>query len=336
MSKKTRMIMVGAGGMARSHIRKLLLQQATTKIVSLCEPSDDAYRTTAQLFKDAGVKPPPNQPDLEKLLSEREGALDAAFIITPHVYHHAQATMCMEAGLDVLLEKPMVMNADEARSVIRTRDRTGRLLTVAFQSSLSPYINQAIEWIRSGAAGNITAIHASVWQSWKTEQTGTWRQNPKMSGGGFLFDTGAHLLNAVVRLADDDFDEVAAWMDNRGAPVDILTAAMGRLKSGVLVTIGACGETVTTWDADVKVFGTQMILETDVWGAWLKVKRQGSKQFRSVPPLEWRGVWESFLAVRAGEIANPSPPELGLRLALLWDAIQASARQGGRPVKCGA
>jgi predicted dehydrogenase len=328
------MILVGAGGMARHHIRRLLLQQDTTKVVALCEPNAEQYKLSAQLFKDAGVKAPPNEPDLEKLLGEREGELDAAFIITPHVYHHAQATMCMEAGLDVLLEKPMVMNAQEARSLIRTKDKTGRLLTVAFQSSLSPYVNKALAWIRNGDAGELTAIHANVWQSWKVEQTGAWRQEPKMAGGGFLFDTGAHLLNIVVRLADEDFDEVAAWMDNRERKVDIITTAMGRLKSGKFVTIGACGDTVKSCEANVKVFGTKMILETDVWGAWLRVRRDGSKKFRPHKKLEWRGVWESFLAVRAGEIENPSPPELGLRLALLWDAINESARQGGKPVKC--
>ena len=42
-----------------------------------------AYRATAQVFKEAGVRTPPNQPDLEKLLSEREGEIDASFIITP-------------------------------------------------------------------------------------------------------------------------------------------------------------------------------------------------------------------------------------------------------------
>ncbi len=41
---------------------------------------------------------------------------------------------------------------------------------------------------------------------------------------------------------------------------------------------------------------------------------------------------EQFLAVRAGDITNPSPPEIGLRMAKVWDAIQASARQKGRPV----
>lgn len=58
--------------------------------------------------------PPLNQPHLPQLLAEYEHQLDAAFIITPHVCHHDQAKACLEAGLDVLLEKLMVMNVAEA------------------------------------------------------------------------------------------------------------------------------------------------------------------------------------------------------------------------------
>ncbi len=334
MARRTRVLMVGAGSMARYHLHQLLQQTDTTRIVAICEPDADHYRLAAQLFVDAGLRPPPNQPDLETLLTERAGEVDAAFIITPHVYHHMQASMCLEAGLDVLLEKPMVMNAEEARSLIRTRDRTGRLLTVAFQSSLSPYVNRALEMMRSGLTGPLVAIHASVWQSWKSDQLGTWRQNPAMSGGGFLFDTGAHLLNIIVRLASEEFEEVAAFMDNRGSAVDILAAAIGRLRSGQWVTIGACGDTVTSCAADIKVFCTRAILHTDIWGSWLRVQREGSRRFMPLKLPPTHGVWEQFLAVRAGQLPNPSPPEVGLRLALLWDAIKLSAQQGGRPVKC--
>jgi len=44
-------------------------------------------------------------------------------------------------------------------------------------------------------------------------------------------------------------------------------------------------------------------------------------------------VWEQFLAVRAGKQENPCPPEVGLRMARLWDAIQASAARGGASVR---
>ena len=50
--------------------------------------------------------------------------------------------------------------------------------------------------------------------------TGTWRQDPALSGGGFLFDTGAHMLNTIADLAGEDFVAVAAWLDSNDRPVD--------------------------------------------------------------------------------------------------------------------
>jgi len=73
------------------------------------------------------------------------------------VLHFAQATACLEAGLDVLLEKPMVMTADEARALIETRDRSGRLLVVAFQGSLSPQVREA-----SGCSGPASSARSST------------------------------------------------------------------------------------------------------------------------------------------------------------------------------
>jgi predicted dehydrogenase len=325
---------IGCGGMARHHIRRMLLQLDTTHIAVVCEPSPEAYAATASLFVEAGLEPPPNQPDLGRLLAEHGPALDAAFIVTPHVYHYDQTVACMEAGLDVLLEKPMVMNAVEAQGLIETRDRTGRLLVVAFPGSLSPQIRTAVSMIRSGELGKLLTVSATVWQGWGPGTVGKWRQQPEISGGGFLFDTGAHMLNTVADLVGEDFDQVAAWLDNYGRPVDILAAVMGRLESGALVTLHGCGETIRTCESGVWVFGTEAILYTDVWGQWLKIKRQGRRRFREVKVPPSMGVWEQFLAVRAGQIPNPCPPEVGLRMARLWDAIKASAAQDGVPVRC--
>ena len=140
MVNPVRVAFIGSGGMAQSHYRRMLQLPETTQVVVVCEPSEAAYKMTCETFKAAGLPPPPNQPDLRKMLAEYKGKLDAAFIITPHSMHHDQATACLEAGLDVLLEKPMVLNAAEAESLIRTRDRTGKLLVVAFQGGLSPQI----------------------------------------------------------------------------------------------------------------------------------------------------------------------------------------------------
>lgn len=329
---RVRAIIVGCGGMARHHLPNILRQQDSTSVVAVCEPAPAAYAATSAVFASAGVEPPPNEPDLSRLLQTTGRDLDAAFIITPHALHHDQAKACLEAGLDVLLEKPMVMSAAEARSLISVRDDTDGLLVVAFNGSLSPQIRTASDLLRSGELGEILTISATVWQDWGPNTAGSWRQAPKLSGGGFMFDTGAHMLNTVADLAGDDFVQVAAWLQNGGRPVETLATVMARLKSGAMVTMAGCGETIPTCASSIYVFCSKGILYTDAWGRWLKLQRLGRKYLRSVSVPESLGVWEQFLAVREGRIENPCPPEVGLRMALLWDAIKESAAQGGAPV----
>jgi predicted dehydrogenase len=314
---------------------RMLAQRDHTEIASICEPSPANYEAAAALFKQAGLKPPPHEPDFDRWLETYQDRLDAAFIITPHAYHHDQTKKCLEAGLDVLLEKPMVMTAAEARSLIETRDSTGKLLVVAFPGSLSPQLRKATALLRSNELGSISNISAVVWQNWNVLTAGTWRQQPEIAGGGFLFDTGAHVLNTVAELAGEDFAEVAAWLDNRGRPVDILGVVMARLKSGALVTINACGDAIPSCSSDIRVFTPKAIIRIGMWGEFLEMQRYGSSRLRKVRVEESFGVWGQFLAVREGRMANPAPPEVGLRMAKLWDAIQASAARNGVPVQCG-
>jgi predicted dehydrogenase len=324
---------IGCGGMARHHVRKILTNFPGTEFPVLCEPSAQMYAAMVEVFQEAGLEAPPNQPNLELLLQDYIDELDAAFIVTPHRFHHEQAKACMLAGLDVLLEKPMVMNALEARDLIDTRNETGKNLVVAFQSSLSPHIQTAARMLRSGDLGEILNINAVVWQGWAAGTDGSWRQQPEISGGGFLFDTGAHMLNTVTYLAGEDFSEVAAWFDYRNRPVDILTAAIGKLKSGTLVTLNGCGDTIPSCSSDVRVFCTKGILKTGVWGSSLEIQYTQENGWENIDVPPSLGEWEQFLLIRSGRIPNPSPPEIGLRLAHLWDAIKASAKEGGKIVE---
>jgi predicted dehydrogenase len=318
--------------MARVHLQEMVARPDTT-VAAICEPSAAAYAKTAALFAKHGVAAPPNEPDWERFIAAYADQLDALFILTPHALHFPQATAGLEAGLDILLEKPMVMTASEATELIATRDRTGRLLVVAFQGSLSPQVREAARLLRSGEMGSILNISAVAWQNWATLTTGTWRQDPELSGGGFMFDTGAHMLNTVADLAGEDFSEVAAWLEDDGRPVDIRAAVIGRLASGALVTMNACGSAIPSCHSDVRVFTTGGILRTGIWGEALEVQRAGEKRLRRVSSVVPLPVWEQFLNVRAGHLVNPSPPEVGLRMARLWDAIRASAVRGGAVVR---
>jgi predicted dehydrogenase len=227
----------------------------------------------------------------------------------------------------------MVMNEREALSLMAVRDRTKKMLVVSFNGSLSPRIRTAVAMLRLGDLGDILTVHAAVWQNWKQLTKGAWRQVPEIAGGGFLFDTGAHLLNTVADLVGEDFTDVAAWLDNRGTKVDILGSVIARTRSGVLVTLSGCGEAIKSCHSDIRVFCSKAILRTGVWGEQLELQREGDEKLVSVEVPPSLGQWEQFLAVRSGAIPNPCPPEVGLRMARLWDAIRASAAQNGVPVR---
>lgn len=327
----TRTALIGAGGMARRHLPLMIETGADLRVI--CEPSSNNYEVTLELLAELGAPPPPNEPDLATVLARHAGALDAVFIVTPHNLHHDQAKMCMEAGLDVLLEKPMVMNASEAISLMETRDRTGKLLVVAFQGGLSPQIREAARLIQTGELGELLNVTGMVWQGWKEATAGTWRQIPEVAGGGFMFDSGAHMLNTLCTLVGEDFATVAAWTDNRGAPVDIDGVVMARLESGALVTINGCGDSIPGLDSEIFVALSGGVIRTGIYGERLLIRRAGDDDYVPADLPKMRGAWEQFTQVRAGEIENPCPPEVGLRMAKLWDAIVESASKDGQPVR---
>jgi len=136
---------------------------------------------------------------------------------------------------------------------------------------------------------------------------GLWRQVPEIAGGGFLFDTGAHMLNTITDLLGENFVELAARLDNRGTPVDILGSIMTRTVSGVLVTMNGCGEAIET-SSDIHIFCSKAIIQTDVWGKFLELQRNGEETLTPVDTPPSLGQWDQFLRVRRGEMSNPSPP----------------------------
>ena len=204
---------------------------------------------------------------------------------------------------------------------------------VSFQGSLSPLIRLASASIKERRYGNILSVSATIWQNWGPNTAGTWRQKPALSGGGFLFDTGAHMLNTVADLVNQDFVEVAAWMKNHGRDVETMSVAMAKLESGAYVTLHGCGETIQVCDSLIKVFCDEAILTTGAWGRTLTIQEAGNPEPKEIPFPPASTVWDTFLDVRAGKIDNPSPPEVGLRMIRLYDAICLSAQNGGQIVK---
>lgn len=322
----TTMVMIGCGGMAQYHLGDILKMRDSTKVKALVEPSKEMIERTSEVFKESDVPLPTVYSSVNEFLKSGPKT-ETAFIITPHNMHFPQTKVCLEAGIDVLLEKPMVMNEKEALDLIDTRNKTGRLLVVAFPGSLSPAIHRVKELIAENAIGKVMQVAALIYQDWKEAQKGKWRQIPEVSGGGFLFDTGSHMINTVVDILNDDIDTLFAIQDNKDTPVDICSVITAKTTKGILINLTGAGFSIGC-DSEIFILGTKGIIRTDAWGKRLEMRREGEKNLSSIKLAESRGVWEQFLKVRSGELENPCPPEVGLRFARLMDMINASAGSG--------
>jgi predicted dehydrogenase len=323
---KIKAIIIGTGGMARYHLRSMLEQKRTTDIVGFVETSEAQRQEVRKLYQESTLTCPPFYNSTKELIKAR-GAADAALIVTPHKFHFENARDCLTNGIDVLLEKPMVMNANEAKRLIGIRDQSKRTLVVAFPGSLSPAIQKAKTMITEGVIGKVTSVAAYAFQDWNRMTVGSWRQDPDMSGGGFLFDTGSHMVNTVVDLIGQDVAQVSALLDNRNTPVEINSSVSGQFKNGVMFSLGGAGDS-TDWGSHIAVFGDKGVLETGIWGERLLLKEKGKDEFKPVPYAKSKGVWEEFVKVLQGNLENPCPAEVGLRFAKLMDMIRESAKTG--------
>jgi len=317
--------------MARWHIRTMISMKRTTNIVGLVEPSETSREATRCVFSEHGLPCPPFYTSISQLV-KAQGPADAAFICSPHKFHFENTRSCLQNGIDVCLEKPMVMNASEARRLIHLRDSTRRVVVVAFPGSLSPAIAKAKALIQRGVIGRVTAISAFAHQHWKQATVGSWRQNPEISGGGFLFDTGSHMINTVVDLLGEDVVRVAALLDNSSTPVEINATVSALSDSGVVISLTGAGDSIQCC-SQVTVFGDQGVIKTGIWGECLFIKKAKQPDFSAVPYRKSRGPWECFLEVREGKRENPCPPEVGLRFAKLMDMIYRSS-ETGRTSRC--
>ncbi len=338
----TNVLVIGAGRQGRA-IGETIAGHPNTEILCVCDDSPEPYGKFAEMLRRKGIQPPPYERDLHRALHKYGDEIDVAVIATPPRLHFEQSVMCLEAGLHVLVEKQLTDKASEATKVVNVCKHTGRILSVAFQGSFRPEMQEARKILSSGELGQVQTIQATIWQDWKTLHSNEWRLDPEIAVGGHLFDTGSHGLNAVCHLAAEEFAAISAEFDYNGTPVEVNAAVRGRLRSGALVNVLATGNTTKSCGSDVRVYCSGGILRTTAWADSLEILREQPAEWKLIgtsreegwEPVRVKkssGMWGEFLMAIKGIVPNPSPPEHGLRMALLWEAIKKSADNGGATV----
>jgi predicted dehydrogenase len=133
----------------------------------------------------------------------RADGIDVVSIVTPNHLHHAPARAFLDAGIDVICDKPLTRTLGEAEDLADAVAALGRVFVVTYNYTGYPMVRHAREMIQAGALGAIRMVQVEYLQDWLTtpvEASGNkqavWRTDPERSGaGGSLGDIGTHAFN---------------------------------------------------------------------------------------------------------------------------------------------
>jgi predicted dehydrogenase len=318
-----KLAIVGCGGMAQGHA-KTFAGMNEVRLTAFC----DVDLSRAVAYQSRYAKQARTFASFDDMLVQMRGDLDGVVLVTPHTLHYPHAKAALEAGLHVLTEKPMVTQSEHAYDLWQTVNRTGKQFAIAFQASYSAAY-QAIKALRdSGGLGKVQLVNGWLAQSWMTSQAGTWRQDPSLSGGGQMYDSGAHLLNAIMWILNEPVVEVSCMYDTCGTPVDINGVVIMKFQSGAMGTV-AIGGNCPGWDVDLRIQTDTLFLKTCPHGGSLKIHRDGKPFDPVILTDDTPGAFtpqRNFVNAILGTETLQVPVRYGVLLSALMDAMYESAR----------
>jgi D-xylose 1-dehydrogenase (NADP+, D-xylono-1,5-lactone-forming) len=181
---------LGAGSIATKALRPAVFAAKNATLYAVA--SRDVARSQS-------LEPEKIHTSYEDLLSDSD--VDAVYISLANDQHCNWSIKALNAGKHVLCEKPIAMNANEAKSMADAAKANDRLLVEAVWTRWHPRFIRMVELVQNGAIGDIQAIDSSF--TFPGSLEGNYRLIPEM-GGGSLFDVGPYPLHAFSALTNGD------------------------------------------------------------------------------------------------------------------------------------
>jgi predicted dehydrogenase len=337
--RKLRVGVIGLG-MGNSHIRNFLTHPQV-EVVAIADPV--RLQTRGDEHKVLG-----RHTDAEAMLKTEK--LDIVSIATPNKFHKPLTLAAFAAGCHVLCEKPMAMNAAEAREMLAASKKSGKRLMINFSYRFTEQSHALKQQVESGLLGDIY-FGRTVWHRRRgMPGFGGWFGAKALSGGGPLIDLGVHRLDLALWLMGypsptwvlgSAYNSIAAPIAKKeGKTFDVEDLAVGLIK----FANGATLEIEASWAANIKerelmetrLLGTQGGLvqrnknEGYDFEAELYLERNGCQFDMALhPPVP---AVKSSMHHFADSILNDKPHqatgEEGLIVMELLDAIYESAKTG--------
>ena len=225
--KKTRIAMIGAGGIAQAYSQSFL-QCKNAELAAVVDVRKEAAEAIAESH---GC---PVETDYQKLMDTV--APDAVLVCTPPVSHLEICNYFLEQGVHVLCEKPITIDMASARSMVDCAEANGALLTMASKFRYVEDVIKAKSIITSGILGELVLFENTF--AGHVDMSTCWNSDPMISGGGVMIDNGTHSVD-IARYLLGPLAEIQAVEGKRiqNLEVEDTVRIFARSDKGVMASI---------------------------------------------------------------------------------------------------
>lgn len=353
--RKARIGVIGTGWWATYTHLPVLAERPDVELVALADRDERKVRLAAEAFHVANT-----YTDYAEMVDKER--MDGVVIAASHSVHYEIASAALEHSCHLLIEKPMVLKAQEARGLIELAQRQGKAIVMSYPWLYTPHVRRAREVISSGDLGEIEMISSSFCSSAYETYRGDRETLDKLFSKGGIVE--APLLKPS---ADANSDpnrgggqghcqvthsaalafwvtglcarQVSAYMSCLDVAVDVVDAISMRMSNGAVGVVSSTGH-LRPGDPGqhtLGVYGSHGHLILDMIGGTLLIqKHDGTRESPSPLPAEERyprfAPANNFVDVILHNAENMAPGEVGGLAVYLLGAAYQSAAVGGMPV----
>lgn len=187
--EKTRILISGLGGIAQIAHLPILSKMSNVEIAGVCDIDRSKTRSIAEKYN---VKN--SFTSIDEMLDKTEA--DCLVVTSPTSLHHEQAIKGLQKGLNVLAEKPLARNFQEASSIVDAAKKAKKLLMVGMNNRFLPEVMMQESFVSAGEIGDVFYIKAGYLKKRSTAEK--WSVNKAESGGGVFMDLGIVILDIAL------------------------------------------------------------------------------------------------------------------------------------------
>ncbi len=345
---KLRVGIIGTGGISNAHMAGYKALPEEVEVVAVCDINEPKVIAYAEKYGVSAW-----YTDYNEMLAKEN--LDCVSVTTWNSAHMPATVAALNAGVNVICEKPMAMNAGEAELMLDAARKNGKLLQIGFVRRFGGDARAAKRYIDAGALGEIYYGKAQYLR--RRGCPGGWFGDKAYSGGGPLIDLGVHVMDLVRYLggcpkpisafgatfnnltATRDEAGEKAWVtttDSKGFKFDVedFTSAMIRFDNGLIMTVEASFNLNIKHDyGAVELFGTKSALHIDPFEVYSDVDAEYPELKPEEPTMfEFSKAFNAEIAAFIDSVKNgtpcKAPAEDGVALMKIIDAIYKSAETG--------